>query len=125
MTNKEETNQKRSKAMTKKAAKANKRNAQKSTGPKTKRSELSIPNLKHGIFAKIPVLPEIESQQDWESHLAEIKDSLKPFGEIENTLAERIAFLLWRLKRLYQYEQSVLANHIKEIPDNTITKWNR
>ena len=63
---KQEINKKKSfeKTMTPKAFEANRKNARKSTGPKTQRSKFLPPsNLKHGILASVPVLPILESRK--------------------------------------------------------------
>lgn len=69
--------------------------------------------VRHGLLARLPVIPGLESQKDWEAHLAQVFDDLCPVGYIEETLTERIALLLWKLGRAARYEQEVSAIRIE------------
>ena len=78
---KQEIKEKKSfkKTMTSKAIEANRKNARKSTGPKTQRSKFLPPsNLKHGILASVPVLPILESQKAYDELGTELKKDLCP-----------------------------------------------
>lgn len=69
-------------------------------------------SLKHGLTSLLPVLPGVESEDEWERHLAGVAQSLLPQTHLEGMLAERIALLLWRLRRVARYERQVtLAAH--------------
>lgn len=46
---------------------------------------------------------------DWRVHTAAVLDDLRPEGYLEETIAERIAFLLWRLGRVARYEREATA----------------
>ena len=48
---------------------------------------------RHGISSPQPVVPGLEKQADWESHLEGIMENLSPVGHLEVTLAERVALL--------------------------------
>ena len=50
----------------------------------------------------------MERQSDWRHHLDGIVASLAPEGELERALAERVALLLWRLRRVARYELAVI-----------------
>lgn len=99
--------------------KANRRNALRSTGPKTPngKSVTSKNALKHGLLAKIQVLPEVESQAEWNTHFRLVVEALCPAGPLETALAEKVAFQLWRLKRLAFYEREVTAITIETVED--------
>lgn len=104
--------------MTDKALKANKDNASKSTGPKTKRDMTTLqPNMKHGILAKIPVIPGIENQEEWDQFVVDIKMNLKPIGVLESTLVESLANYFWKKQRLIKYEQNRIHYKIEAIKD--------
>jgi len=64
---------------------------------------------RHGISSPKPVVPGLEKQEDWESHLEGIMDNLSPVGHLEVTLAERVALLSWRLHRVTRYETEAIA----------------
>ncbi len=110
------------KRMTEKAIEANRQNAQKSTGPKTQRADGQAPNIKHGILASIKVLPEVESQQEWDDFVAGLKEDLHPSGTLEVALVERIAWIMWRLRRLARYEETVLSKQFDDAPQDAAKK---
>ena len=88
---------------------ANRRNVQKSTGPKTAKGKAcSARNaLKHGLLAKDVVIdtPDAaERQSDFDALLADLIAGLQPQGIIEETLVERIATCYWRLRRAHRLE---------------------
>ncbi len=88
---------------------ANQENAQKSTGPKSEEGKaVSRYNaLKHGILSK-----EVLHKGEDEASLIELKQNitngLKPVGELEILLTDRIIANIWRLRRLLEVEKSVM-----------------
>ena len=64
---------------------------------------------RHGMRSPAPVVPGIETHEDWERHLAGTLDSLDPEGHLETVLAERVALLSWRLHRAARYETESIA----------------
>jgi hypothetical protein len=95
----------------KKQIEANRRNAQKSTGPTTEEGKamVRLNALRHGITAESAVIPYVEQAEDWEAHREGVIESLVPVGHLETVLAERVAMLLWRLGRANRYEREVVA----------------
>ncbi len=65
--------------------------------------------LRHGITSSAPVIPGIESADEWEAHREAIIAAVAPQGAMESMLAERIAVLSWRLQRVARYECSAIA----------------
>lgn len=55
---------------------------------------------KHGIRSEIMAISPFEDHDEWEAHRDGIVESLQPEGHLENTLAERVAIALWKLRRL-------------------------
>ncbi len=114
---------------------ANRRNAQRSTGPRTQRGKniASLNAAQHGLYANAPVIPRVENVDDWERHRASTIESLAPSGALEHALAERVALILWRLGRVARFEQNITTiahrrartNYTAEaplsalVPDNT------
>jgi hypothetical protein len=90
---------------------ANRENAKKSTGPKTEpgRAIAKLNAVKHGGLSPLPVLPEVEARDEWDTHLAGTIMSLQPVGHLETVLAERVALLLWRMNRVARFEREVTA----------------
>ena len=88
---------------------ANKRNALKSTGPKTKNGKAiaSLNAMKHGLRSQEVILPNED-----EEAFHKLRDSLlgdfKPEGELENLLVEQVIAASWRLRRILNIETGVL-----------------
>ena len=81
-------------------------------GPNTDRGKAVVRYnaLKYGIHSETPVIPVVEREEDWIAHRGSIFQSIEPRGGLEEALAERVAGLLWRLKRIVRYERESIAN---------------
>lgn len=79
---------------------ANRKNAKKSTGPKTPEGKAAASQnaLKHGLTATRDVVAT-ESQEDYDAHRQALLEELTPQGPMQSILAERIVSLSWRLRR--------------------------
>jgi hypothetical protein len=86
---------------TKSQIRANRRNAQRSTGPRTSAGKTTVSQnaVKHGLTAAQDVISS-ESQADFDTHRGRILAELAPETPMESMLAERIVGLSWRLKRI-------------------------
>ena len=93
---------------------ANRRNARKSTGPRTHRGKAAarLNSLKHGLSARIIVLPH-EDPRAYERQRDELFERLGPAGALECELVERLAQLLWRLARAPIAEAAVFADAVE------------
>jgi hypothetical protein len=102
---------------TTKKAEANRRNAQRSTGPRTPEGKaLASRNaLKHGLTAR-EVVTVGERPEDFEAFRAGLVARLAPVGELEAELAERIAASAWRLRRVVRLEALMLSNPRTYLP---------
>lgn len=110
---------------TKKQIEANRRNAQKSTGPKTPEGKAiaRMNAMKHGLLAERLVTPEDVSNEDYSDFFQMYYDlftQYAPEGRMEEELVERITSLLWRLKRALKIEQQILLNGIFQAKDSQI-----
>lgn len=94
---------------------ANRRNALASTGPRTPAGQerASQNALTHGLVAR-KVLVRGESAEAWEMYRAAVLDDLAPVGVVEQTLAGRIAELLWRLTRAGAAEAALATYAVAE-----------
>lgn len=79
-------------------------------GPHTARGKAAVRlnAVRHGLRSDAPVLPG-ESFTDWQRHLEGIIERLQPEGHLEEVLAERVASLLWRLRRAHRFEVAVVG----------------
>jgi hypothetical protein len=84
--------------MTERKLATNRKNALKSTGPRTLAGkQISSRNaVKHGMLATGPILAGLESRDAGKEHRNGIFESLSPIGYLEDILVERIALLAWR-----------------------------
>jgi hypothetical protein len=90
---------------------ANRRNALRSSGPKTEQGVLACKDnaLRHGLRALQAVVPG-EDPDEWEAHRAAVVADLDPRGAVELALAEQVAVKLWRLGRVARHEADLIAN---------------
>jgi hypothetical protein len=93
-----------------KKAQANRQNALKSTGPKTPEGKdaVRLNAMKHGLLCQEVLLPgeDEEALRELSEHLW---TELKPVGEMENLLVDRINASHWRLRRLGRVEAGIFA----------------
>lgn len=80
---------------------ANRRNAQKSTGPSTPKGKAiaSKNSFKHGLFARQNLINS-ENKADFDLYRDQLLSEMAPESPMESMLAERIVILSWRLKRI-------------------------
>jgi len=88
---------------------ANRRNALKSTGPRTPegRSAISQNAVKHGLLARQNVISS-EKRAEFDLHRAQILEELAPETPMESVLAGRIVSLSWRLKRAVHFQNQAI-----------------
>jgi len=86
---------------TKKQADANRKNAKKSTGPRSRAGKArSAQNaVRHGLTSRRVVLRD-ESEEAWREFRHEVLCDLRPLGTLETQLACRVAEQMWRLARV-------------------------
>lgn len=94
-----------------KQIKANHRNAQNSTGPRTAAGKLtgSKNSVKHGLLSGDIVIKD-ESGIEFAEFRRRLCSELAPVGELEQLLADRIIASFWRLKRVGKIEIELLDN---------------
>jgi hypothetical protein len=88
---------------------ANRRNAQKSTGPRTIEGKAAVSQnaVQHGFSASQDVINS-ESQADFDQYRDHLLAELDPASPMESMLAERIVGLSWRLKRIYSIQNQAV-----------------
>lgn len=89
-------------------------------GPKTAagKARSSRNAVKHGFVSLAPVIPDLEVEADWWRYRSDILESLEPVGELEETLAGRIAEYLWRLRRVPAFEANKVRAALQLLPDH-------
>ena len=98
---------------TEKQIKANRKNSQKSTGPKTAGGKAAVSQdaVKHGLFADSVVTGETEAE--YEAFQGELLAELAPRGVVELLLAERVVSLWWRLIRAERMQNQAIEEMIE------------
>jgi hypothetical protein len=102
-----------------KQIRANRRNAQKSTGPKTDEGKAEVRGnaLKHGLLSQDALLP-IEDEAAFIELSERLRSEAQPVGELENMLVERIIDARWRLRRLVRVEAGIFTwEHYGELAE--------
>jgi hypothetical protein len=93
-----------------KKAEANRRNALKSTGPKTPegKSVVRLNALRHGLRSE-EILLSGEDGGALKDLGERLRGELQPVGELENLLVDRIISAYWRLRRTGRVEAGIFA----------------
>ncbi len=97
--------------MTLKQLDANRRNAEKSTGPKTPegKANSSLNSVKHGLTSHQNVVYALgETDEAFEAHVQSYVDSFQPYDRLELALVRRLAVSDWRLLRIERIEAGYL-----------------
>ena len=88
---------------------ANRRNAQKSTGPQTPEGKTiaSRNSTTHGLTSTALII-EGENPFELQNFRLKIRDELDPVGPMETMLTERIITLAWRLSRADRFQSAAI-----------------
>ena len=93
---------------------ANRRNAKKSTGPRSAagKAKSSRNAVKHGLLAERIVLADHkdEDPQQFGLLLDGLREDYQPQSTIETMLVERLAASFWRLRRAYRFEVEAITH---------------
>ena len=98
---------------------SNRRNSQKSTGPKTAtgKKRVSRNAIKHGFYSKWLLVNHQdgeESQAEYDELYASIVEDYPPVGWHEQSLVGKIAAWSWRLRRAIRYESGLITRALAE-----------
>ena len=101
---------------TAKQVEANRKNAARSTGPRTEdgRKKSALNALQHGMTSESPVLPT-EDAGHYKEFRAQLILDLAPKGATEERVAEEIVDYSWRLRRANNLELGILARGVATI----------
>jgi hypothetical protein len=93
-----------------KQVRANRRNALKSTGPKTREGKdvARLNAMKHGLLSQEILLPG-EDEAVLKELGERLREELQPVGELESLLVDRVIASTWRLRRLGRVEAGIFA----------------
>jgi hypothetical protein len=102
---------------------ANRRNSQKSTGPRNPHGKAAVAQnaVKHGFSARQTVIKS-ENQADFDLFRDQILAELVPESPMESILAERIVCLSWRLERATRIQNQTVDTLDADISSNPLSK---
>jgi len=91
-----------------KQTEANRRNAQKSTGPRTPEGKAAVRlnALRHGLCARTAVLPN-ENAEEFQQLCADLETEWHPQGRTEQYLLEQMAVAQWKAARACNMEYNI------------------
>jgi hypothetical protein len=95
---------------------ANRANAKRSTGPRTRggKARSARNAIKHGVLAQ-DVTAVTESAREYQSLLRNLVYEFEPQTSLEALLVQRLANLFWRERRLIQWESCVIFEQAERI----------
>jgi len=95
---------------TEKKAESNRKNAQKSTGPKSAEGKAVVSRnaLTHGLLSRHLII-EGESQEEFSELIQLLAEEYQPMGLVEHALVERVGIALWRQRRLVRAESAEVS----------------
>src|SRR5438046_510616 len=98
----------KSKPLSERRLAANRQNAQKSTGPRTKtgKQKSSQNSTKHGLCSQSPLLPN-ECGATYQIFENEIYEDLHPTTNLQKHLFSQAASILWKLQRVNDTEREL------------------
>jgi hypothetical protein len=104
---------------------ANRRNAQKSTGPRSQAGKQTcrLNARRHDLTGQVSILPDTE-RTAIETFCKGIIASLAPGSDYEMQLARSIADAQWRLNRARAVEDNFFALHIADFADHPVAGGN-
>ena len=92
---------------------ANRRNAQRSTGPRPTRGRAAVrsTHLQPGFYGRVAI-PDFEDTAGYHAVLDDYLADLHPAGAVETELVHRLVMELWKLRRLEHLERTFLIASI-------------
>lgn len=99
---------------------ANRKNAQKSTGPKSQigKQKVSRNAIKHGLYSDHIIIQSAtysENPEHYELLLASLLEELEPAGDFQLHLVKKIADCVWRSKRVVRAETAHINSQMDQI----------
>jgi len=95
---------------------ANRRNAQKSTGPKTAEGKQAVRlnSLRHGLRARTVVLPG-DDPQEFQQLCDDLESEWQPQTRTEQIYLEQMAIAYWKLQRMELLEARTISGGLSDL----------
>jgi hypothetical protein len=103
---------------------ANRRNALKSTGPRTPQGKAAVRlnALKHSLHAQ-EIVTSPKEQAEFDRVFAAFLDDLRPNAPAETALVRQIAETSWRIALLRSYETQLLNEYLRKLAPSLKKKY--
>jgi len=103
---------------------ANRKNALKATGPRTRRGKATAARnaVKHGILAREVIDSDPDDKRSFEELLEQLIEEYQPAGLTEKLLVERIASCWWRLKRVTRAENGEIQKRLVAVDQQELAR---
>jgi hypothetical protein len=104
---------------------ANRRNALKSTGPRTSAGKARVGRnaVKHGILART-ILDAAHDSASFASLLADLRQAFDPQDALDDQLVESVAVAYWRQQRVLRAEVLAVRSDVDSFADILVAKHN-
>ena len=101
---------------TEKQWESNRANAKRSTGPRSAqgKAQSSMNACKHGLTAQTVVI-DAEDPLQFDSLCKGLEQEFEPHSLIERELIERLAGIVWRLRRIPRFEAALIQSRCSEV----------
>ena len=106
-----------------KKAESNRRNSQKSTGPRSAAGKAVVAGnaIRHGLLSRHLIVAG-ESQEEFAELLRLLTDEFRPVGLVEHALVERVGIAIWRQRRLVRAESAEVSINQQRFGDDQKTE---
>jgi len=106
------------KSVSERKRQANRENARKSTGPKSRagKDKAKMNAVKHGILCDELIIRSGEGREDlttFEQLLAGLREDYRPVGTLQAILVEQMAGYLWKQRRAQRHENGAIQRQIE------------
>src|SRR5205814_2329244 len=100
-----------------KKLRANQRNAEQSTGPKTEegKSASSLNAMKHGLTSHTCAVLPGEDADEYRALSEQVHHEQRPVGVLQKELVEHLVQLIWKLRRIPGIENAIVERELKSM----------
>ena len=108
--------------VTAKVVAANRRNAKKSTGPKseTGKAASALNSVKHGLYSNHIIVRSKDLLEDFAEYdhlISSLREELEPETVLQECIVRKIANCIWRSRRVVDAEASFIKGEIDDVDD--------
>ncbi len=114
-------------SISEKQLEANRRNAQRSTGPRsdTGKQASRLNAMKHGLLAKEVVINRgdyKEDEHEFAQLLAELREQFEPVGVAEDLEVQKIVLCYWRKMRAVRFENGAVRRRTLDMRERDVNR---